>query len=71
MVTALEIVQTRPQKKLRLKLLADSKEEKLPTKVKEIEGMSGEEEVDKGSICITPAMDVCIMGNNGKWGEWL
>lgn len=56
---------------MRLKLLADSKEEKLPTKVKEIEGMTGEEEVDKGSICITPAMDVCIMGNNGKWGEWL
>lgn len=23
-----------------------------------------------GSICYTPALDMCIMGNNGQWGAW-
>ena len=70
MVTVLEIVQIRPQKNKRLKLLADSKEEKIPTKIEEIEGLDGEGDIDKGSICITPELDICMMGNNGKWGEW-
>ena len=71
MVKVLEIVQLKPQKNMRLKLLADSKEEVLPTLVKDVPGITGNGTIDAGSICITPELDVCIMGNNGKWGEWL
>ena len=71
MIKVLEIVQLKPQKNIRLKLLADSKDDVLPTLVKDVPWITGDEIIDAGSICITPAMDVCIMGNNGKWGEWL
>ena len=71
MIKVLVIVQLKPLKNIRLKLLADSKDDVLPTLVKDVPGITGDEAIDAGSICITPAMDVCIMGNNGKWGEWL
>lgn len=71
MVTVLEIVQLKPEKNMRLKLLADSKEDVLPTKVQDVPGLTGEGTIDRGSICITPALDMCIMRNDGTWGPWV
>ena len=71
MVTVLNIIKMVRGKSMRLELLADSTEDKLPTKIADIKGLSGEGVVDKGSTCITPAADFCMVGNNGKWGDWL
>ena len=54
-----------------LKLLADSKEDVLPTLLSDIDGLSGAGGGTPGSIVITPALDVCIMANDGTWGPWL
>lgn len=47
-----------------LKLLADSKEDTLPT-------LTGAGSITPGSICYTPALDMCIMANDGTWGPWV
>lgn len=66
MVTVLNIKRLTQGKSMRLELLADSKEDTLPTKVAEIDGLSGVEVVDKGSTCMTVDGYICIMGNEGK-----
>ena len=71
MVTLLDIKRTYSDGGMRLLLLADSKEDVLPTQLSEIPGLSGAGWVTPGSIIITPALDMCIMGNNGKWGAWI
>ena len=53
--------------------LADSKEDTLPTEIEWKRASLGDTFKGKilpGSICYTPAYDVCIMGNNGEWGAW-
>ena len=64
MVTLLDIKRTYSDGGMRLLLLADSKEDTLPTLLSDIDGLSG-----AGGI--TPASDVCIMANDGTWGPWL
>lgn len=54
-----------------LKLLADSKEDTLPTLIADVPGLTGAGSITPGSICYTPALDMCVMGNNGQWGPWL
>ena len=70
MVTLLDIKRTYSDGGMRLLLLADSKEDTLPTLLSDIDGLSGAG-VTPGSIVITPALDVCIMANDGTWGPWL
>jgi len=72
MVTLLDIKRTYSDGGMRLLLLADSKEDTLPTLLSDIDGLSGAGGgVTPGSIVITPALDVCIMANDGTWGPWL
>ena len=71
MVRLLDIKRTYSDGGMRLLLLADRKDDALPTKISEIEGLSGAGGVTHGSICYTPALDVCVMGNDGTWGEWV
>lgn len=71
MVSILEIVQTRPKKNTRLRLLADSTSDALPTTLEELPELGEKGNIDKGSTCITTAGDFCVMGNNGKWGVWI
>lgn len=71
MVTVLEIIQLKPEKNMRLKLLADSTDDELPTKIEDVPGLTGEGVIDRGSTCITPNGDFCMMGNQGKWGDWI
>ena len=54
-----------------LKLLADSKEDTLPTLIADVPGLTGAGSITPGSIVITPALNVCIMANDGTWGPWL
>lgn len=36
-----------------------------------VEGMHPGQIILPGSVCITPALDIAIMSNDGKWGEWV
>ena len=71
MVKLLDIKRTYSDGGMRLLLLADDKEDTLPTLLSDIDGLSGVGGVTPGSICYTPALDVCVMGNDGTWGEWV
>jgi len=54
-----------------LKFLADSKEVELPTEMDRVEGVNMTGPIRAGSICFTPALDMCIMANDETWGPWL
>lgn len=54
-----------------LKLLADSKEDTLPTLIADVPGLTGAGSITPGSVCYTPALDMCVMGNNGQLGPWV
>lgn len=54
--------------------LADSKEDVLPTEIEWKRASLGDTFKGKilpGSICHTTELDMCVMGNNGKWGAWI
>lgn len=70
MVTLLDIQRTYSSGEMRLELLADSKEDTLPTLIADVPGLTGAGSITPGSICYTPALDMCVMGNNGQWGAW-
>lgn len=70
-VKLLDIKRTYSDRGMRLELLADSKEDTLPTLIADVPGLTGAGNITPGSICYTPALDMCIMGNNGQWGPWL
>lgn len=70
-VKLIDIKRTYSDGGMRLLLLADSKEDTLPTLLSDIDGLSGAGSITPGSICYTPALDMCVMGNNGQWGPWL
>lgn len=70
MVRLLDIKRTYSDGGMRLLLLADSKEDTLPTLLSDIDGLSGAGSITPGSIFYTPALDMCVMGNNGQWGAW-
>lgn len=71
MVTLLDIKRTYGDGGMRLELLADSKEDVLPTQLADVPGITGAGSITAGSICITPALDMCIMANDGTWGPWV
>ena len=71
MVTLLDIQRTYSSGEMRLELLADSKEDTLPTLIADVPGLTGAGSITPGSVCYTPALDMCVMGNNGQWGPWL
>ena len=71
MVTLLDIQRTYSSGEMRLELLADSKEDTLPTLIADVPGLTGAGRITPGSVCYTPALDMCVMGNNGQWGPWL
>ena len=69
-VKLIDIKRTYSDGGMRLLLLADSKEDTLPTLLSDIDGLSGAGSITPGSICYTPELDMCVMGNNGQWGAW-
>lgn len=71
MVTLIDIKRTYGDGGMRLELLADSKEDILPTQLADVPGITGAGSITAGSICITPALDVAIMANDGTWGPWV
>lgn len=71
MVRLLDIKRTYSDGGMRLLLLADSKEDTLPTQLSDVPGITGAGSITAGSICITPALDMCIMANDGTWGPWV
>lgn len=71
MVTLLDIKRTYGDGGMRLELLADSKEDVLPTQLADVPGITGAGSITPGSICFTPKLDACIMANDGTWGPWV
>lgn len=67
MVTLLDIKRTYSDGGMRLLLLADSKEDTLPTLLSDIDGLSGAGGVTPGSIVITPALDVSYQVQVATW----
>ncbi len=63
--------ENREKRLARCNILADSMEEVLPKVGDEVEGMNQNLTVAPGSVAITPAGDIAIMGNNREWGEWI
>lgn len=55
----------------RCTILADDASASPPVDGGEIDGMLPGQKILPGSVCITPALDIAIMGNDGKWGEWV
>lgn len=51
-------------------ILADNTTDPLPTNGANVEHMDEEQTFLPGSIALTTAFDVAMVGNNGKWGEW-
>lgn len=68
MIKLLDIKRTYGDGNMRLELLADSKEDVLPTQLVDVPGITGTGTITPGSICITPTLDMCIMANDGTWG---
>ena len=71
MIKLLDIKRTYGDGNMRLELLADSKEDVLPTQLADVPGITGAGSITAGSICFTPALDACIMANDGTWGPWV
>ena len=71
MVRLLDIKRTYSDGGMRLLLLADSKEDTLPTLIADVPGLTGAGSITPGSICYTPALDMCVMANDGTWGPWV
>lgn len=71
MVTLIDIKRTYGDGGMRLELLADSKEDVLPTQLADVPGITGAGSITAGSICITTNLDVTIMANDGTWGPWV
>lgn len=77
MFTLLSIQQTEdatPQnvngRAIRCMILADNTTDALPDTGANVEHMGDDQTFMPGSIAITPAFDVAMVGNNGEWGEW-
>ena len=71
MVTLIDIKRTYGDGGMRLELLSDSKEDVLPTQLADVPGITGAGSIAAGSICTTPALDMCIRANDGTWGPWV
>lgn len=55
---------------IRCLILADNTTDTLPTIGSDVDGMGDDQEFLPGSICVAPDFSVCVMQNNGTWGEW-
>lgn len=52
---------------MRLSLMADTKGETLPKTCVDLNSIAGDKKILEGSTCITPELDIAIMGNDGEW----
>ncbi len=71
MVELIEIKGTYGEAGMMLLLLADSKDDELPLNCQDVPGISTLGKIHRGSICITPKLDFCMMANDGTWGPWV
>ena len=51
-------------------ILADNTTDALPSDGGGVVGMNSGQKILPGSIAVTPALDVSVMGNDGEWGGW-
>lgn len=58
-------------KSIRCTILADNTTDPLPTSGEEITGGQYGVLVAPGSVAVTPAGSIAIMGNESEWGAWL
>lgn len=55
---------------IRCLILADNTADPLPSTGQNVEHMGDDQAFLPGSIAITPAFDVAMVGNDGEWGAW-
>ena len=55
---------------IRCIILADNTSEPLPTNGEGVTHMGDDQAFLPGSIAITPAFDMAMVGNDGEWGAW-
>lgn len=55
---------------IRCLILADNTTDPLPSTGQNVEHMGDDQTFLPGSIAITPAFEVAMVGNDGKWGAW-
>lgn len=55
---------------IRCIILADNTTDTLPATGADVDGMGDDQEFLPGSICVAPDFSICVMQNNGTWGEW-
>lgn len=66
MVNVLDIIENNIAG-MRLSLMADTKGETLPKTCVDLNSIAGDKKILPGSTCITPELDIAIMGNDGEW----
>lgn len=66
MVNVLDIIENNITG-MRLSLMADAKGETLPKTCVDLNSIAGDKKILPGSTCITPELDIAIMGNGGEW----
>ena len=55
---------------IRCLILADNTADPLPSTGQNVEHMGDDQAFLPGSIAITTAFDVAMVGNDGEWGTW-
>lgn len=56
---------------IRCIILADNTTDTLPATGEDVDGMGDDQEFLPGSVAITPAFNLAMVGNNGEWGAWM
>ena len=55
---------------IRCIILADNTTDALPSSGSEVVGMRNDQAFLPGTIAITTAFDLAMVGNDGEWGDW-
>lgn len=56
---------------IRCTILADNTTDALPTSGSDVVGVQPTVLIAPGSVAVTPAGNIAVMGNESEWGAWL
>ena len=59
------------ERPIRCLILADNTTDPLPTDGTSVDGMYTGQKFMSGSVAITTALDIAVVGNNGQCGDWV
>lgn len=59
------------ERPIRCLILADNTTDPLPEDGTNVDGMYPGQKFMPGSVAITTALDIAVIGNNGEWGDWV